>query len=553
MGRYRGLLLLFLTPGLVIAVYLAMRGWAAPPVAEVKPVPEGSQEIAWIAPATGSDAWERLVAAAKLAQTQWGDDLVVSLDKAFLELTADVPEISFSLAKDPRSKLLIRWYKLSGDADARRWIGMFAARETPPLAVVGGDTSDRALTLAAILQESRGKWKGAAPLLLIPTATAERYFLGDAPASELDHSSWPKLMDVYPGRSFRFAFTNSRMVEAVLDFVRQTPQVCSAKTGDPAVLAGIVGQANPVGALGMLDATGYLESFFLYTIAWLDDGYSKDLAESFRTGFVAQARESGDQPVTKLDNGFVQYSVGEYYQPNPREDIAVDLFLATNDKFRDQHQLLVLPTAAQRARRFLRTLCRRAPMEVRNTVVLTGDAISFNNVYRDRNVAWNVQDLPVPLVFFSHRNPIDRSAGFARQEPGRDQPSTTSTHDLLLDSDILLAVLAASFGEGRLASTSEILLVRLRETRWRDGRIVNSGTPTDNDVLFFDAAGNRRPGTGEHVIWLRPAFDGNRNLPYAEISVWSVEGSGPNGGVGRGEWRLVASPLKVRYDRPTVE
>ena len=153
MPRYRSLVALLLLPVLVISVYVALLALAVSTLAEVKDVPHGSQEIAWIAPATGSDAWERLVAAAKLVQAQWtrsddrGNDLEVGLDKAFLELTADVPEIVFSFTKNQRARLLIRWYKLSGENDARHWIGKLAARDTPPLAVIGGDISDRALSL----------------------------------------------------------------------------------------------------------------------------------------------------------------------------------------------------------------------------------------------------------------------------------------------------------------------------------------------------------------------------------------------------------------------
>src|ERR1700687_4927522 len=85
-------------------------------------------------------------------------------------------------------------------------------------------------------------------------------------------------------------------------------------------------------------------------------------------------------------NDRIDYSVGDFLEPNPSEAQAVGLFLENNPHFRDQPQLLALPTGAQRARRFLRTLCRRAPMEVRNVVVVTGDAVNFNNIYRDRDL-----------------------------------------------------------------------------------------------------------------------------------------------------------------------
>ena len=55
------------------------------------------------------------------------------------------------------------------------------------------------------------------------------------------------------------------------------------------------------------------------------------------------------------------------------------------------------------------------PAEIQDLVVITGDSISFNNVYRDGDLEWNVLDMPVPLIFFSHRNPIDESAGFRQR------------------------------------------------------------------------------------------------------------------------------------------
>ena len=62
-------------------------------------MPRGHQEIAWIAPATSGESWERLVAALKLLQND--STLQVDYDKAFLPLTADVPEVAFHLAPRP--------------------------------------------------------------------------------------------------------------------------------------------------------------------------------------------------------------------------------------------------------------------------------------------------------------------------------------------------------------------------------------------------------------------------------------------------------------------
>lgn len=556
MGRFRLGLLLITVVLCGGAILLTVRNWVGAGLVEVKAVPVGDQEIAWISPATSSDGWERLVAALELLQKggateaarPTGRVLRVDLANAFLPLTADVPEVALSYADAPAVKLWIRWYKLSGENPSRRWLEKLMRRGTPPLAVIGGETSGRALVQSRALQEVRSHWPGPAPLYFISTATAERYYPSDFQAGDIDYRTWPKLMDVYDRRTFRFCFTNTRIVEAVLDFVHQNPQVCAQRLSEPQLFAGIVGQGNVLGSLGLLSASGQFQPYFLSTLAWADDGYSKDLYEIFLQTFADQVHPKSG-PFTDFYNSYIDYSVGPFLEPNPREAMAVGLFLAKNPSFRDQPQLLALPAGTQPARRFLRALCRRAPMEVRNVVVVTGDAIAFNNIYRDRDVVWNIQDMPVPLVFFSHRNPIDARAGFG-QKDAAGQTANTGTQDLLLQRDIVEALVFAAFQNGGLVADADGLLERLSHTHWYKGRIRNDLVPGGGPagIRFFDTAGNREPGTGEHVIWLRPVVDGHRNLPEAFISVWRAGGEPPER-----TWRLVRPALHVLYDRTSTE
>lgn len=573
MGRIRLGILVVLLILVVSAILLTVRQWAAAGLAEVKDVPTGHQEIAWISPATSGDGWERLVAALGMLQRAAdagvpsvnspqaaakrgapalppGRALRVDLANAFLPLTADVPEVALYFADAPNVKLWIRWYKLSGENPSPRWFEKLSRRGRPPLAVIGGETSGRALYQSRALQECRTRWQGPAPLYFISTATAERYYPSDFSTGDIDYRTWPKLMEVYEHRTFRFCFTNARIVEAVLDFVHQNPQVCAQRLTDPQLFAGLVGLANAFGSLGMLHASGHFQPFFLSTLAWADDSYSRDLYEIFLQVFADQAHAKSG-PFTDFYNSYIDYSVGSFLEPNPREALAVGLFLAKNPSFRDHPQLLALPAGTQPARRFLRALCRRAPMEIRNVVVVTGDAIAFNNIYRDRDVVWNIQDMPVPLVFFSHRNPVDAGAGFAAPDTvGASQTANTGTQDVLLQRDIFEALALAAFDGDHLVADADQLLQRLRHTRWSKGRVRNdlvAGTAPPG-VPFFDAVGNRQPGTGEHVIWLRPVFDGNRNLPEAFISVWRAGGDYPER-----TWRAVRSPLHVLYGRPSQE
>src|SRR6188472_3138745 len=78
-------------------------------------VPQGDQEIAFIAPSTASDSWERLVAAIKLLKKEWqlvhdsGQELQLDDERAFLALSADVPEVSLWFGDGEGGKLWVRW------------------------------------------------------------------------------------------------------------------------------------------------------------------------------------------------------------------------------------------------------------------------------------------------------------------------------------------------------------------------------------------------------------------------------------------------------------
>src|SRR5262245_27193574 len=212
----------------LIGGYMMLRsvgalGMAA--AARVKAVPAGDQEIVFLAPATSADTWERFVAAVRTLEKDWpvvypgAPALTASYDKAFLNLTADTPELSLRLGDG--GTLWIRWYKLSSEATSTTWVENLTQRTPPPLAANGGDTSERAEKIATVLQKNCDKWQGAAPLFLITTATADRVFPGAfADPNPKDPDALKKLTEVYKDATFRFSFTNTLMAQAVLDFVQ---------------------------------------------------------------------------------------------------------------------------------------------------------------------------------------------------------------------------------------------------------------------------------------------------------------------------------------------
>ncbi len=585
-----------------LAGYLILRGQGVlgrPRLGEVKEVPAGHQEIAMIAPATSDEPWERLVAAARFLVQQWPriapdsgltatPPLEASFERAFLELTADVPEIGLYFRGREQATLWVRWYKVSSEIDGRSWIERLSRRATPPLAILGGDTSDRAVTLGRALQHQLKSWPGKPPQFLISTATADQ------------------LIEVYKDRSFRFSFNNTRMALALMEFLHEHREVWPGVKHEPGFVAGLAAAgASWTGApwtvLSELAAGGHLQAPVLYTLAWSDDGYSRDLADRFAPAFLGtffpdqHGASSPDWAKARVLNSSIDYGVGDFSMPNPREAAAAWLFLDHMKGFRNQLQILALPTGSQKARRFLRFLCATAPLEVRNLVVMNGDSLTFNHIFRDRDLAWNIVDMPVPLVFFSHRTPVDAEAGFGQKvvKEGEQRFSSTGTQDLLLYADILSAVVQAAFDKERLLSDADELSQRLRKSRWLRDRVFNpqfaytsglrldarqdprldarqdprldarqdprlDARQTSPGTELFDALGNRNILTGEHVVWLKPDLVGDRVQLPATITVWSVREIPPSRAKAgqapfpQRSWRQARPALEVYYNNTAM-
>ncbi len=528
MSLFRWGLLLVLVGILGMAVYqtiLWSGAWGDPYESQVMALKDGDQEIAFIEPATSSDDWVRIVTALELLKIDWPSinptlpALAVDLDGAFRRRTAEVPEIVLSFGTNPAQHLRLRWYKISGEHDAASWVRKLHQRGRPPLAILGGATSDRALRLANALNETYPTTDEPAPVFLITTATAENT-AEDRP-----------LIAQYPKRSFRFSFTNQRMVKALLKFVQQTPDLWPSREADPQAVA-------------------------MRAVSWEDERYSLDLAELFEREFKNRF------PHGKFRNeGSIQYSVGGFFHPAPSEQIMVSTIAQS---FAPQ-TLLVLPTQAVRMRRFLINLRQRSPQDVRRLVILNGDAISFHNVYRDRDVMWNRHDLPFTLIFFQHRNPIERSAGFRWVKEDRFDPdampqlTTSGTHDILLYRDVFEAILYAAVDRAALLDEPRLVRERLEATRWHHpapdpanpvaARVTNTHVHpfAVASERFFDAAGNRRSYTGEHIVMVKPNFPEDAVALTSQISIWASEPKKKGGA-----WQLVGAH-ETTYNQVRVE
>lgn len=534
MRRIRFVLLL-LFAGLLLTGYLTLRAlgfFGTATAARARPVPKGDQEIAYIQAATSGSSWDRFLAGIRRLKEEF-PDLEIDETNAYPDQTAVVPEIALSFKGCP-SKLWIRWYKMTSEAGIRDWVAELARRNPAPLAVTGAGSSDRARDLAEALN-AQTEWHGQPPLLLLTTATADEIYRHDAASGRPVPQS---LMSLYPGRTFRFCFSNRQMAEGVRDFVWGHPYLWAIDSSLPSLSGAALATGGDVwGSLTPLTFGARLQLPDVRVLEWSDDPYSTDLS--------AQFREVLNQPgyeANSVASYTLLYSVGGYYRPNPSEAAGIKKLADQMVYAPDQRHLLVLPAMEKPARRILRGLAATAPMDVRNIVAVTGDSISFNIVYRDRDIAWNIQDMPVPLVFFCHQNPVAWPEDAGKARPG--SRAASATDDMLLNADIGRALLEAFFTDcprkresgstapkpqspPQLVTDAQDLAKRLHKARQRDGT-----------TRLFSEDGNRMGGSGEYVVCLRPRSEFGRVLPSATIEVWSRRG---NAG-----WQLVRT-LDVDY------
>lgn len=443
----------------------------------------GDQEIAWLNPATNPYTWTRMVAGFKflvLQHPEW--KLTLDESELFPDQTATQPALGIRRA-GVAGTLWLRWYKLTGQQSTADWVKELLARRPAPLALVGGGSSDRARELAIALASGPARLADP-PLLCLTTATAD----------EVEHGGQRvNLMSLHPGRSFRFCFTNQQMAGALLQFLWREPSL--RPTRGPAFL-----------------------------LAWRDDPYSLDLIGQFRGWIESGRQQAGDleasrrfPEVTEIWERLIPHSISRLTEPNDREVAAVqDLLQALAEGPPQERALLVIPAEAKAARRVLRTLFRDDPAATRRWVATPGDTVAFNTLYRDRRAQWPIQELPLPLVIFCHRNPVSLEAGFGSEEECRNNPqlSMTSTDDLLLFASLGEALLEAALPQDGLIGSPSAVGERLRGKRTRGGQ------------PFFDHLGNLRPNSGEHLVLLEPRFAGERVLPQAVLSVFALEGGG---------------------------
>jgi hypothetical protein len=462
--------------------------------------------------------------------------------RAFPDQTTAVPEVVLRASGRPGS-LRIRWYKLTSEATAAEWVKALARRDPAPIALIGGGSSDRAADLARALN-AETTWHGDRPLLLITTATADSILEGQDNLSP-DQRTWPKLIDVYDDRSFRFCFTNRQMAEAVTDYVLQDALLRPGAVAWPGLGAVPTGAGGGWAALAGLSELWADTQPAVFSLAWKDDPYSVDLSGQFKDALferldpnrASPGTASGPRVAPKFFHQGIEFSVGSFFRPNRHEAAAAESILA-NLPARGHRGLLVIPTVVPSARRVLKTLVEGQPRVGRRLVAVTGDGIGVNTIYRDAEFAWPVRTLPIPLVLFTHNNPFgwDETGG-PTPPAGYELLPPNSTEDVLhfaeLGRHVARAVFPPAFpGEPKAAHVRRGPLTRADDL----AAALHAADPP-----FFDKEGNRLGGSGEHVVVLRPNFDPvapGRARPDGTIEVYRRAAHGAG-------WERARPPVPV--------
>ncbi|MCE9561696.1 MAG: hypothetical protein K8U57_06535 [Planctomycetes bacterium] len=472
---------------------------ASKSAARPRPLPAGDREIAWLHNPTSFETWENFVWGVKRTQMAGDggpDGLQVDDSGAFPDKTTAVPEVVIR-RKGFSGALRVRWYKVTDTATQEDWVKALARNTPSPLAVLGGWSSDRARTLADAMRDAN--WVASRPLLFLSTATADKVDPDDNENVNRGDPG-PNLISVYD-RSFRFCFTNRQMADSVVDFVLSDPTLRPGPVVWPGVLAVSALAAGSWVGLTTLAAESFpsTEPVLAHAIEWRDDPYSTDLSFKFREALHKRSTLAAGLPQLAVTTHSVPFSTGRLTRPNPAEAQVAEHILA-NLPPTDTRSILVIPTVTAPARRTLRALTQGNPMIGRQLVAVTGDGMGVNTFFRDREFAWPVRSISIPLVLFTHADPFgwDVPGQVSAPPPGYELAppnvgtTRSSTEDIRLYTRLTRVVATAAFtdGESALVASPDVMAERLHSLR----------------PAFFDRSGDRLSGTGEHVVVLRPVF-----------------------------------------------
>jgi hypothetical protein len=204
-------------------------------------------------------------------------------------------------------------------------------------------------------------------------------------------------------------------------------------------------------------------------------------------------------------------SIGGFDLPNKAEGEAAEQLAREIPVDPLSRSVLVVTGDERPARRMLKALALARPGVGRNVVAVTGDTISVNTVYRDGGLKWNISEVPIPVVFFAHQNPVAwRELGPDDGRAGDGVPTPpNATDNYLINVALagrLLAAVLPSLGGGEPANSADVATKRMFQC----------------DPPFFKPNGDRHDGGGEHVVCLLPRTgdDGTIVRPEAVMTVF---------------------------------
>ncbi len=125
-------------------------------------------------------------------------------------------------------KIRFCWDTALGERELRQHLNERLRSEHPPVAVVGSINTTLTLTLARELAAWSRSQQSPGPVLLVTAATSVEVERSPSTSPEVEPIPESQtLLDVYPGRTFRFCLNNRRLASLVIDFLgeerRETP------------------------------------------------------------------------------------------------------------------------------------------------------------------------------------------------------------------------------------------------------------------------------------------------------------------------------------------
>jgi hypothetical protein len=329
-------------------------------------------EIGVFFPGTDDGYWNNFVEGVRLAAgaAQWKVD--------------DEPGKFECLVELPSTPVRFRWYPEVGSRGLKRRAAQLCQEARPPLAVVGANNSWLTQALAGELAQ-----QSHSPVLLMTTATMD------------------ELLDLHPGKSFRFGINNSAQAESVVR--RLADRYRELKVSKPDVHAILVDV--------------------------VDDPFAVDLARRFETSLAkhfaakfapapAEFRRGGGRKASWS----LPTSTGSFDSPSDTERRFAEHIARVITADPDKEWVIVLPLDTSQYRRISYALTaalksrREAGEKARNRLtVLSGDSLGYYDFHDAVRQQIFPEETPAPVIFFSHSNPIDPSHSGKNGRPDAEE------------------------------------------------------------------------------------------------------------------------------------